>query len=94
MSEPLTEIRVVFAYYSEPADRLLLAGELLQGITAHPTMKLKAKDQDDIWIVTGFGHLPPEAVMANPPKIALGLLNSVNPRQPPQAGQHLIEVRD
>ena len=44
MSEPLTENRVVFAYYSEPADRLLLAGELLQGITAHPTMKLKAKD--------------------------------------------------
>lgn len=94
-TEPLTEIRVLFAYYSEPTGDLMLAGELLQGIgTPPPKMKLKLKDGKGIWVVNGFGHVPPEAAMADPPRIALSLQSSIKFQELPVAGQHLIEIQD
>ncbi len=93
-TESLTKIRVLFAYYFEPRDDLIMAGELLQGFGAHPGMKLKLKEGEGSWRVTGICHLPPEVIMAEPHRIGLGLHNSDNPQQSLEAGQHLIEVRD
>ncbi|QDU09245.1 hypothetical protein [Gimesia aquarii] len=92
VSQPISEIEILFAYI-DASNNIVVAAHLLQGLQPCPTMKMKLKGGESVWEVTGFGTVPAEAAIADPPKLALVFKNPGDSNEPLKAGQHLVEVR-
>lgn len=92
MTQPNSEIEILFAY-TDPSNNIKVVAHLLQGLQPCPTMKMKLKGGESVWEVTGFGMIPAEAAIEDPPKLALVFKNPGDSNEPLEAGQHLVEVR-